>query len=183
MKRQQIHPVLFLFSITLLLSSCWNEPDFDDTPKIEFLGLSPFDRLPARPGVGNGERDSIVISLKFTDGNGDLGVNSPRNKADSAVYYSTFKEWGNYQIKVLRLVNNKYEELNLAENKVLVFPRLTKEGTKGAIEGTLDFRQVFFYSRNAKITPVKFQIKIRDRSLMESNVVETDTVHVPILVQ
>ncbi len=183
MKRQLIQPVLLLFGITLLLSACWSEPDFADAPKIEFLGLSPFRRLPARPGVGNGERDSVVISLHFTDGNGDLGVNSPRNKADSAVYYSTFKEWGNYQIKVLRLVNNKYEELVLKENNVLVFPRLTKEGTKGAIEGLLDFRQIFFYTRNSKITPVKFQIKIRDRSLLESNVIETDTVHVPILVQ
>jgi len=183
MKRQLIHPVLVLFGITLLLSSCWNEPDFSDTPKIEFLGLSPFKRLPSRGGVGGGERDSVVISLNFTDGDGDLGVNSPRNKADSAIYYSTFKDWGNYQIKVLRLVNNKYEELKTPENNVLVFPRLTKEGTKGAIEGTLDFRQIFFYSRNAKITPIKFQIKIRDRTLLESNMVETDTVHVPILSQ
>jgi len=182
MKRQLIHPALLLFGITLLLSSCWNEPKFGDNPKIEFLGLSPFRKLPARSGVGNGERDSVVISLHFTDGDGNLGVNSPRNKADSAVFYSTYKDWGNYQIKVLRLVNNKYEELRLDENKVLVFPRLTKEGAKGAIEGTLDFRQIFYYSRNAKIQPVKFQIKIRDRNLLESNVIETDTVHVPILV-
>lgn len=183
MKRQLIHPVLFLFGITLLLSSCWNEPDFDDTPKIEFSGLSIFRKLPPQGRVGGGERDSVIIALDFTDGDGDLGVNSPRNKADSLIYYSTFKEWGNYQVNVFRLVNGKYELLNLTENKVLVFPRLTKEGTKGAIEGTLEFRQVFLYSRNAKITPIKFQIKVRDRSLRESNVIETDTVHVPILVQ
>ena len=182
MKRQLIHLALLLFGMTLL-SSCWNEPDFDDTPKIQYLGLSPFRRLPPSSRVGGGERDSIVISLKFTDGDGDLGVNSPRNKADSAIYYSTFKEWGNYEINVLRLLNNKFEVLNLPENKVLVFPRLTKIGTKGAIEGTLDFRQVFYYSRNAKILPVKFQIKIRDRALRVSNVIETDTVRVPILAQ
>jgi hypothetical protein len=183
MKRQLIQPVFLLFGITLLLSACWSEPNFGDIPKIEFLGLSSYDRLPSRGGVGGGERDSVIIALTFTDGNGDLGVNSPRSKPDSIEFYKTYKDWGNYQVKVLRLVSGKYEELNLPENKVLIFPRLTKEGTKGAIEGTLEFRQVFFYSRNAKITPIKFQIKIRDRALLESNVVETDTVHVPILAQ
>ncbi len=183
MQRQLIHPVILLFGLTLLLSSCWNEPDFDDTPKISFSGLNIFRKLPARVGVGGGERDSVIIALDFTDGNGDLGVNSPRNKADSAAYNAMFKEWGNYQIKVFKLVNNKYEELNLPENRQLVFPRLTKEGTKGAIEGKLEFRQIFYYSRTAKITPVKFQIKIRDRNLLESNMIETDTVHVPLFGQ
>ena len=186
MQRQLIHPVLLLFGITLLLSSCWNEPDFDDTPRIEFLGLSTFKRLPPQGGVGGAERDSVVITLNFTDGDGDLGLFDPKippTKADSILLNTSYKEWGNYQIKVLRLVNNKYEELKLPENNVLIFPRLTKPGTKGAITGPLEFRQVFLYSRSAKITPVKFQIKIRDRLLRESNVVETDTVHVPILVR
>ncbi|MCY7359178.1 MAG: hypothetical protein LH609_17315 [Rudanella sp.] len=183
MQRQLIHPVILLFGLTLLLSSCWNEPNFDDTPKITFAGLNIFRKLPAKGGVGGGERDSVIIALDFTDGNGDLGVNSPRNKADSLAYYTMFKVWGNYQIKVLRLVNNKYEELPLPENNVLVFPRLTKEGTKGAIEGTLEFRPIFFYGRTTKVTPVKFQIKIRDRNLLESNVIETDTVHVPLFGQ
>lgn len=183
MQRQLIQPVLFLFGLTLLLSGCSPEPDFSDTPRIEFLGLSPFKKLPSRGGVGGGERDSVVITLRYEDGDGDLGVNSPRNKADSAIFFSTYKEWGNYQITALRLVNGKYEPLRLRENDNLIFPRLQREGARGAIEGTLDFRQVFYYSRNARITPVKFQIKIRDRQLRESNVVETDTVHVPLLVQ
>ena len=96
--------------------------------------------------------------------------------------------WDRYETEPVDLRIDRFQSPHMLlkhdeENRVLIFPRLTKDGTKGAIEGTLEFRQVFFYSRNAKITPIKFQIKIRDRSLLESNVVETDTVHVPILAQ
>lgn len=188
MYRQLIQPVLFLFGLTLVLSACAPEPDFSDTPQIEFLGIDQTDRLPPQAGVvGASARDSIVITLGFTDGDGDLGITPPAprgNKADSLAFYSTYKDWGNYQIKTLRLVgNNRYEEIRLTENNVVFFPPLSREGSRGAIEGTLDLRQIFNYSRSSKITPIKFQIKIRDRALHESNVIETDTVHVPILVQ
>ncbi|TAE22205.1 MAG: hypothetical protein EAZ91_24030 [Cytophagales bacterium] len=186
MYRQLIQPVLLLFGLTLLLSGCTPEPDFSNTPQIEYLGIDKSERLPSRGGVGGAERDSIVITLNYRDGDGDLGLFDQKTKptkADSILINSpAYREWGNYQIKTLRLVNNKFEELKLSENAVLFFPQL-KEGSRGAIEGILDFRQSFLYSRSARIVPVKFQIKIRDRALNESNVVETDTVWVPILVQ
>ncbi|KAB7732144.1 hypothetical protein F5984_08010 [Rudanella paleaurantiibacter] len=182
MQRQLIHGAILLFGLSFILASCWNEPDFDETPKIEYFGMSPFRRLPARPVVGGGERDSVIISVKFTDGDGDLGENTPRNKADSAVVAERYKDgWGNYEIKTFRFVNGRFEAFDLPENRFLLFPRLTREGQRGAIEGTLDLRQVFFYTRNAQILPVKFQIRIRDRALRVSNTIETDTIRVPIL--
>lgn len=185
MQRQLIHGVLFLIGLTTWLSSCSPEPDFSNTPRIDYEGINVSRRLPARPGVvGGGERDSVVITLRFTDGDGDLGENTPRNKTDSLAFVERYKDgWGNYEIKTFRFVNGRFEEFLLLENRFLLFPRLTREGQRGAIEGTLDFRQVFFYTRNAPIVPVKFQIRVRDRALRVSNMVETDTVRVPVLIR
>ena len=162
------------------MAGCWNEPNFDDKPVISFKSIDPIE-LPASADKRTPRRDSVIITISFQDGTGDLGEDT----RDSSRLKNVFgkEAWGNYQIKTFRLVNGNYEELPLDVNSKLYFMRLTKEGQRGAIEGTLDFRQVFFYTNSSKITPVKFQIKIRDRKLQESNVIETDTVHVPILVR
>lgn len=169
-----------LLGFTLFLAGCWNEPNFDDKPYIAFKAIDVID-LPASADKRTPRRDSVIVTISFQDGTGDLGEDV--GKADSTRLRTIFgkETWGNYQIKTFRLVNGKYEEVNLAVNNKLFFPRLSKEGQRGAIEGTLDFRQNFNYSNSARLTPVKFQIKIRDRKLQESNVIETDTVHVPLL--
>ena len=180
MKRQLIHCAFLLLGLAPTISGCWNEPNFDDKPAISFKSIDPID-LPASADRRTPRRDSVIITLGFQDGTGDLGEDTRDSTRLKTVFGK--ETWGNYQIKTLRLVNGKYEELPLEVNAKLFFMRLTKEGQRGAIEGTLDFRQVFFYTNSSKITPVKFQIKIRDRKLQESNMIETDTVHVPILVR
>jgi hypothetical protein len=58
---------LFIFSV--LLVSCFQEPEFADEPRIEYKSIY-FGRSknPANP------TDSLVIELEFEDGNGDLGL-------------------------------------------------------------------------------------------------------------
>lgn len=180
MKQQLLHSVLLLFGLSLLFSSCLPEPDLSTTPQIEYDGLTPFRRLPSFAGVGGEERDSVVISVKFSDGDGNLGDNT----LDSTILANRYTDgWGNYEIKTFQLLNGKYVELQSLDNRFLLFPRLSREGQRGAITGLLDFRQIFFYSRNYQMLPVKFQIRIRDRDLNVSNTIETDTIRVPILVR
>lgn len=52
----------------VLVSACFNPPEFSNTPEIEFEGVY-FGLSPA------GE-DSLVISVSFRDGNGDLGLSA-----------------------------------------------------------------------------------------------------------
>lgn len=178
MQRLQIHSILILLGVTLALSACFNEPDYSNTPQIEVKPIFKYPNLPAGAGVGRGRRDSVVITIGFKDGDGNLGNDIPVAKADSARYASN-GGWGNYKIITSRLVNGRYEDLTIPVNKTLYFPDLTKNKAKGAIEGTLDFNSTFQYGNRYQLYPVKFKIQIRDRDLNESNIVETDTVWVP----
>jgi hypothetical protein len=56
-----------LAAITVLFSACFDSPEYDHSPHIKFEGLY-FGKAP------NGE-DSLVVSLSFKDGDGDLGFN------------------------------------------------------------------------------------------------------------
>lgn len=177
MRRQVIQHSIFLLGLALTVTACFTEPNFSDTPEISFKQLSKY-TLEAGKGVGQSRRDSVVVTIGFQDGNGDLG----ENVADTARINRLFRQetWGNYEIKAFQLVQGKFEALPLPVLSRLYFPRLTREGQKGAIEGTLDFSQIFPYQRDFKMVPVKFQIRIRDRGMRVSNVAETDTINVPL---
>lgn len=181
MQRQLIHSVLLLAGVLLTVSACINEPNYSKTPAITYKQVQPPITLPAGTGVGQGKRDSVVITIGFQDGDGDLGEDTGDTNRIKALFAK--ETWGNYELRTFQYVNGKYTELILAANQKLFFPRLTKDGQKGSIEGTLDFSQKFFYQTGQsgyKIVPLKFQIRIRDRALNISNTIETDTVRVPV---
>jgi hypothetical protein len=174
MRRQLIHPYLFVLGAALTLSACFNEPNYSNTPAIDYKGMFKYP-IEAGKGVGKSKRDSLVITIGFKDGDGNLGTDS---QADTA-FYSANGKWGNYEIKAFRFINKQYIEFPSAIYKTLIFPDLTKGKPKGAIEGTLDFNQLFYYTTPYRLYPTKFQIRIRDRSLNVSNVIETDTISLP----
>lgn len=178
MRRQQIQPYLFVFSLALLLSACFTEPNYSTTPQIEFKGMFPYPKE-AGTGVGRPKRDSVVITIGFTDGDGDLGSDSQNTTQFNS--YTANGGWGNYEIKTFRYENRRYVEVPFAVLNALIFPELAKGKPKGAIEGTLDFNQIFTYGTTNRFYPTKFQIRIRDRALNVSNVIETDTITLPYL--
>ena len=177
MRRQLIQPYLFLAGILLTVSSCFTEPNYSDVPSIDFKGIFRYS-LAAGTGVGQSKRDSVVITIGFKDGKGDLGTSSDTYRADS-VRYMTNGGWGNYEIKTLRLENKQYVDRSSIINKFLTFPNLARDKPQGAIEGTLDFNQIFPYGTRVYNYPTKFQIRIRDRALQVSNTIETDTLTLP----
>lgn len=54
----------------LYYSSCVNAPDYSDVPEIEFISFSnrQMDQAPLNS-------DTTILSIKFTDGDGDIGFN------------------------------------------------------------------------------------------------------------
>ncbi|MVM31586.1 hypothetical protein GO755_16180 [Spirosoma sp. HMF4905] len=178
MRRQQIQTYLFVFGIVLTVSACFTEPNYSNTPVIDFKGLFKY-QIAAGKGVGQSKRDSIVITIGFKDGDGNLGVDNPSEATIAS--YSANGGWGNYEIKTFRLVNKQYVQYDQLVLNTLFFPDLAKGKPKGAIEGTLDFNQTFPYGTTNVFYPTKFQIRIRDRDLNASNVIETDTITLPYL--
>lgn len=71
--------LLFSALITLFLSSCFEQDVFPDTPFIEFESLNYRD---------NEGLDSLILSFKFEDGNGDLGLTD--NTTDLLAPYHLF---------------------------------------------------------------------------------------------
>lgn len=163
--------------VGFIASSCFIEPSYPNSPKITFKGFSRYG-LEAGSSVGQPKRDSLVITIGFEDGDGDLGYNLPIDSSASARYKQA-GGWGNYKIRIFRFENNKFTELSPGENGFLIFPPLSREGKKGPIEGNLELRQIYPYSTKYKNDPVKFRIQIRDRALNLSNEIETDTLIVP----
>ena len=61
--------VIQLIAVILFLYSCKKETiEFDPIPKIEFIGISPI--------VANQYSDSVMVTIKYNDGDGDLGENA-----------------------------------------------------------------------------------------------------------
>ncbi|MVM33440.1 hypothetical protein GO755_25615 [Spirosoma sp. HMF4905] len=167
----------FILSLSLTVTACFTEPQYSNVPQIEFKGLSRY-TLEGGSGVGQQKRDSLVITIGFKDGDGDLGNNIPLSSLDSG-RYTQAGGWGNYRITAYRLENDQYQAITSGENTTLYFPQLSREGQKGAIEGSLDLHQIYHYGTSYKNYVTKYRIQIRDRNLHVSNEIETDTITVP----
>ncbi|GAB4017515.1 hypothetical protein GCM10028808_49100 [Spirosoma migulaei] len=163
--------------VSLGASNCVNEPSYSTTPQIEFKGISRYS-LGTGAGVGQQKRDSLVITIGFKDGDGDLGDNLPISAADTARYLQA-GGWGSYRIKTFRLEDNQFKEIPSREDNALFFPQLGREGKKEPIEGTIDFRQTYQYTNSYRNYLIKYRIQLRDRALTSSNEIETDTITVP----
>lgn len=178
MRRQLIQRMVLACGLGAAAAACYVEPDYSDTPEISVVGTPVKFTLEAGTGVGAARRDSVILTIRFQDGTGDLG----EDNRDTSRIRTLFgrESWGNYELKTFYLDNGRFVEQNAGVNAKLFFPRFTREGQRGAIEGTLDFSQTFPYVRPFRMVPAKFQIRIRDRGLRVSNMVETDTISVPI---
>jgi len=61
---------LLLFLIMALVTSCFNEPKFSIIPSIEFGSLV------YKPAANSQSLDSLILTISFKDGDGDLGLDS-----------------------------------------------------------------------------------------------------------
>lgn len=65
----------FIFVLLLLIIGCAKPPDLDVIPSIEYLGLS---KNSMKQGSVN--QDSVILTLKLKDGDGDIGFTGNENK-------------------------------------------------------------------------------------------------------
>ena len=162
-------------AIGLTLDGCVDTPDFDNTPSIRFNDVQPYTIYDS---FSKTNADSIVITIDFEDGDGDLGI-SVDDRRDTTKLNTIYSQWGNYEITVLeKQKDGTFKVRPVSVFDKLFFDILKPDGKPGPIKGKLDLRQTFPTSRFAKLTTVKFRVRIRDRAFNVSNTVETDTLSV-----
>jgi hypothetical protein len=155
-----------ILAIVATLSGCYKETTFDVKPAIEFKELR---KMIVFDSFSRIKKDSLILTIKFQDGDGDLGLDT----RDSVLRKQGF----NYVIKPFRKKKGVFEEFtNNGVPYSGYFIRLKSDGKIGPIEGTLDYSVDFFQNSVAKKDSIKFQVTIKDRAGHLSNTVESSII-------
>jgi hypothetical protein len=166
------------------LSSCLQEPSYSTTPSIEF------DRIERRRSMQAGQLpvDSIFVTIRFQDGDGDLGLNDAEIKVAPYVYPSRYSS--NYFIEPYVKVPSTGKFVKLSDtgripagayNARFDHPSTTTDNKTAALKGTLT--RAFGFGYGDVFQPneeVRFEVNIADRALHESNIVTTESVIIPV---
>lgn len=157
----------FLLLVTVAFSGCYKEPEFSATPSIEFDDISKAIRIDQFTGAN---KDSVTISIKFQDGDGDLGLNNEEIAAAQLI------EDYNYVVRVFRKERGNFVEFEPFIPYSGFFFRLNNDDKPSPIEGTLDYSIDFPHPFTPKRDSVQFQIYLKDRAGNISNTIETETI-------
>ena len=159
--------VLVVFSVVALVTGCYKEVSFDVKPYIEFKDLRKEIRLDQFSGT---KKDSVILTVKFQDGDGDLGLNEQEKAAAQ-----TNKDY-NYIIRLFRKKNGNFQEFIPPRPYSGFFPRLKSDGKLGPIEGTLDYSVDFPHPFVLPKDSIKFEVTIKDRAGNISNSIESSVI-------
>lgn len=164
-----------VIGVSLSLTGCLDTPNFDNTPSIRYNdvdGYTIFD------GFSRVKKDTVIITVDFEDGDGDIGAPLEARK-DTLPPDGKYQDWGDYRLRMFKKdQKGDFVELNLSVDKYKWIPVLKPDGKPGPIKGKLDLGSEYFHATGTKPTVVKFKVQIRDRALRVSNEIETDTVTV-----
>ncbi|MDX2302147.1 MAG: hypothetical protein NW226_05070 [Microscillaceae bacterium] len=176
---------LVLGFIFIGIQACYKKPDFDFAPKIEFDKVQVFP-----PSSDLIPQDSVVISIKFQDGNGDLGLTSEDRTVAPYQEFLIFEGdttrnpfHFNYFVDVFKLQGENFVPV-VFPNAELNFngafqPLFEDPEREGPLEGVLNYGLKITLGSTFKANDVlKFRIQIADRTLNLSNIIETDTLTV-----
>ncbi|GGH43710.1 hypothetical protein GCM10007423_41300 [Dyadobacter endophyticus] len=176
-------------SLFILLAAasagCVDIPDFSDTPKIYYNGISQETRMDSVLGVPQ-ETEVVTITIDFEDGDGDLGASSA--EVQDSTYTQKYLKVPGWNLEAIyelvTMTQNKdstWSESILPGDRFKFFPLLKTDGKSGPIKGKLDLNARFRRLGTAVPTKMKFKVRIIDRAFHISNQTpETDVVSVPL---
>ena len=175
MKKRNLIGLLFL---TLAVLSCQKKVEYPVEPKIAYEGFTYLFNVDS---TFSGEG---VISFSYTDGDGDLGLDDadtlPPFGPNGAHYY-------NMVVDYMKYVNGEFVKVPLLSWNVQTqtydtvsfnarFKRLRDSEDPKAISGMMDYTLPVQNPFSPNDT-IKFEIRIFDRALHESNVIQTDVIY------
>lgn len=156
-----------VISFGLVLSSCLKPQEFPLEPIIEFDSFSVM-------------QDSAVLTISFTDGDGDIGLRESDTTGDFApdklYHHNLFIDYYEKD-DVLGWQRGK----DLAGNDITFLyrvPYLTPNGNNTALKGRIEvtLEPSYFNPLSDQSDTVKYRITLVDRNLTESNEVESSVI-------
>lgn len=172
-----------LFILLAVASTgCVDIPDFSDTPKIYYNGISQETRMDTVNTIPQ-EAEVLTVTIDFEDGDGDLGATPQEyNNEDFTAGYEKTQGWGlaaNYElITMIKQKDSTWSETIMPADSFKWFPLLKVDGKAGPIKGKLDMNARFRKLNSAVPTKLKFKVRVIDRAHRISNQIETDEVSV-----
>ncbi len=175
MNKRNLIGLLFL---SMVMASCQKPVEYPIEPKIAYEG---FTYLINEDSTFTGEG---IVSFSYTDGDGDLGLDDsdtlPPFGFHDAHYY-------NMVVDYLKCVNGEFVKTPLLSWNPQTqsydtvtfnarFRRLRDTDEPKAISGTMDY-QLTVQNPLSPDDTIKFEIRILDRALHESNVIQTEAIY------
>ncbi|MCU0443457.1 MAG: hypothetical protein MUE85_00970 [Microscillaceae bacterium] len=188
---QIISYIIPLFFLPMSGCFLWEKPIFPVIPDIYEPAIAEkeviFDSL------SQTFNDVVFLTVRFRDGDGDIGFNSSDTTAPSrfqpVINGNINPESFNFLVDVLELKNGEWIPLRAIDAPLddvisyngRMFPRFQEGDKVGPIEGTITQEIPFPQLSYAPNTIIKFRVSIKDRGQGYpaphlSNVVESDTV-------
>lgn len=157
MLKRQTSVIVILIGLIILGIACRKIESYPVEPEIEFEDFSVLRSIDGKDSIG-------ILSIGFTDGDGDLGV----TENDSSV---------NYFLDIFEVVDGNPQEVILPDSTVnfdAYIPDLTPDGKYKAIKGTISFSlPLYFMTPFLNSDTIFFETSIADRAMHQSNVVTT----------
>ena len=180
----KIRTIIGLLLMALAVYSCRKPVEYPIEPKIEYQG---FTYLINADSTFSGEG---IVSFSYTDGDGDLGLDDSDTLPPFGFHDTHYY---NMVIDYMKCVNGEFVKTPLlsphvpnspADTLVLYdtvtfnarFKRLRDSEEPKAISGTMEYKLTVQNPFSPNDT-VKFEIRIFDRALHESNVIQTDPIY------
>jgi len=162
---------------TIFLAACQKPVEYPIEPEITYQGLS---YLMDADSTLTGE---VVLSLGYTDGDGDLGLDDsdtiyPFGLSDPHYYnlIIDYLKWDGTQFVETPLLSwnqqtQSYDTISFNAR----FKRLVFHDEQKAISGTFDYKMTL-YNPLSPTDTVKLRAHVIDRALHTSNIIETNPI-------
>jgi len=139
--------ILILLMIGMLISACKKDKvEYSDVPKITFESISP--------GSVQQFRDSVIITIDYVDGNGDLGENNSEVKN---AFVTDSRNDLTYSFRVRQLAPTD-ANIIIKGRLLIIVPQVALDNLTGISE------------------TASFSVFVEDRAGNKSNVVNTSTI-------
>lgn len=144
----------------VLFSACLKTEEFPKEPHIEFKSYEQ------RP-------DSAELTISFTDGDGDIGL----NQGDTLAPYNPGSLWyHNFFVDYYKKVNGEWQLQVFTLPLYYRIPVITPTGQNKALEGDITVQISPQVLPQVPGDTVRFSVRIADRALNESNTVYTGSI-------